>query len=163
MNNTAGLSISLFLADRSWNGLVVADSASQNARVLTAPKSRLEDLIARNEMKGSGVYILTGPNSKDDFGLEGYVGESDKLAARLRSHAKQKSFWSRVYVAFSKDDWLSKSHILWLSNFFSVTCVGAIRSELVFKASGSGRFFCSSTPRRTRSTGPIPGAGKTLR
>jgi hypothetical protein len=74
----------------------------------------LEDLVARDELKRSGVYILTGPNADEDFGLEGYIGESDNLAGRLRSHAKKKPFWNRAYVAVSKDSWFSKSQIRFL-------------------------------------------------
>jgi hypothetical protein len=114
MNRGAGLSINLFFSERSWNGLVIADASSQNAKVLSAPKSKLDELVARDELTRSGVYILTGPNSDEDFGLEGYIGESDNLAARLRSHAKKKAFWSRAYVAVSKDSWFSKSHIRFL-------------------------------------------------
>ena len=107
-------SINLFLADRSWAGLVVADAASQNAKVLSAPRDRLGDLLARDELTRSGVYVLTGPSSEGGFGLEGYIGESDALAQRLRRHDKEKTFWNRVYVAVAKDDWLSKSHIRFL-------------------------------------------------
>ncbi len=114
MNSVSGLSINLFLADRSWSGLVVADASSQNAKILSAPKNKLNDLIAREELKQSGVYVLIGPNSRAEFGLEGYIGESDNLATRLRSHAKTKLFWNRAYVAVSKDGWLSKSHIRFL-------------------------------------------------
>jgi hypothetical protein len=115
MNRTSGLSINLFLSERSWNGLVIADASSQNAKVLSAPKTKLKELVSREELnQKSGVYILTGPNSEDGFGLEGYIGESDNLAARLRTHAKQKPFWRRAYVAVSKDSWFSKSHIRFL-------------------------------------------------
>ena len=113
-NHATGLSINLFFSERSWSSLVIADASSQNAKVLSAPKSMLEQLVARDELRRSGVYILTGPNTDDDFGLEGYLGESDNLAARLRSHAKSKPFWNRAYVAVSKDSWFSKSHIRFL-------------------------------------------------
>lgn len=114
MNQSAGLSINLFFSERSWNGLVIADASSQNAKVLSAPRTKLAELVDREELKRSGVYVLTGPNTDEEFGLEGYVGESDNLAARLRSHAKKKAFWSRAYVAVSKDSWFSKSHIRFL-------------------------------------------------
>ncbi|MBI5900578.1 MAG: GIY-YIG nuclease family protein [Rhodocyclales bacterium] len=108
------LSINLFFSEQSWSSLVIADASSHNAKVLSAPKSMLSQLVARDELRKSGVYILTGPNVDDEFGLEGYIGESDNLAARLRSHARSKSFWNRAYVAVSKDSWLSKSHIRFL-------------------------------------------------
>lgn len=113
-NYATALSVNLFFSERSWSGLVVADASSHNAKVLSAPKSMLEQLVARDELKRSGVYILTGPNADGDFGLESYIGESDNLALRLRSHAKSKPFWSRAYVAVSKDSWFSKSHIRFL-------------------------------------------------
>lgn len=112
MKRAAGMSVSFFFSERGWNGLVIADGVSQNVKLLSAPKTRLDDLVSRSEVKGkSGVYVLTGPNSEANFGLEGYIGESDNLDSRLRSHAVKKPFWSRVYVAVSKDAWLSKSHI----------------------------------------------------
>jgi hypothetical protein len=114
MRANLGISINLFLAERSWSGLVVADAASQNAKVLTAPRAKLSDLLSRPELQRSGVYVLTGPSEDATFGLDGYIGESDHLAARLRSHAKKKPFWNRAYVAVAKDDWLSKSHIRYL-------------------------------------------------
>lgn len=113
-NHTTGLSVNLFFSERSWSSLVIADASSHNAKVLSAPKSMLEQLVARDELRRSGVYILTGPNANNDFGLEGYIGESDNLAARLRSHAKSKPFWNRAYVAVSKDSWFSKSQIRFL-------------------------------------------------
>ena len=115
MSVVTGMSVNFFFSERSWNGLVVADGVSQNAKLLSAPRSRLDALVAREEIKGkSGVYVLIGPNSETSFGLEGYIGESDSLDIRLRSHASKKQFWSRAYVAVSKDGWLSKSHIKYI-------------------------------------------------
>lgn len=110
----SAISINLFFAERNWSGLVIADAASQNAKVLSAPRERLSELLAREEIARSGVYVLVGPSSSSSFGLEGYIGESDELGQRLRRHAKQKQFWNRAYVAVAKDSWFSKSHIRFL-------------------------------------------------
>lgn len=111
-----GLAINLFLADRIWQGLVVADTLSHNAKVFSAPRSCLNDLVRRNELQHSGVYLLTGPNTEGDFGLEGYIGESDDVAKRLKQHARTKRSWNRVYVATTKDGALSKSHVKFLES-----------------------------------------------
>lgn len=115
MSTITGMSVNFFFSERSWNGLVVADGVSQNAKLLSAPKSKLDALVSREEIKGkSGVYVLIGPSTETSFGLEGYIGESDNLDSRLRSHASKKMFWHRAYVAVSKDGWLSKSHIKYI-------------------------------------------------
>ncbi len=111
-----GLSINLFLADRSWQGVIAAETLSQNAKVLSAPKSQLDDLLKWEEVRYSGVYLLTGPNTEGDFGLEGYIGESDDVGKRLKSHFREKNFWNRVYVATTKDGALSKTHVKFLES-----------------------------------------------
>lgn len=108
------LSLNLFLAQRSWNGLVVCHAPSHNAVVLSAPREQLAALLDRHETEHSAVYLLTGPNTNGTFGLEGYVGESDRLRTRLRTHDRKKAFWNRAYVATAKDGWLSKSQIRFL-------------------------------------------------
>lgn len=116
MNIASPLSINLFLAEGHCGGLVVADAPAQNAKLLCLPRARLHTLLDRDDLQRSGVYVLTGPNLEAGFGLASYVGESDRIAQRLRSHARTKAFWSRAYVAVAKDSWLSKSHIRFLES-----------------------------------------------
>lgn len=111
-----GLHINLFLANRSWHGLVAADSSTVNAKVFSAPKTRLADLLREPEIRHPSIYFLTGPDSEAAFGLEGYVGESDELDRRLRSHLREKSFWNRAYVATTRDGAFTKAHLKYLES-----------------------------------------------
>lgn len=111
-----GLHINLFLANRSWSGLVTADSSMVNAKVFSVPRSRLNDLLREPEIRHPGIYFLTGPDSQAAFGLEGYVGESDELDKRLRSHLREKDFWNRAYVATTRDGALNKAHLKYLES-----------------------------------------------
>jgi len=111
-----GLTLQVHLTAGGWSGIVLADVPSRNARVLSTPRSLLKDFVSLEELLGSGVYVLTGPDPDSSFGIRSYIGESDRVGDRLRSHARGKSFWSRVYVAVAKDRWLSKSHVRFLES-----------------------------------------------
>jgi hypothetical protein len=84
--------------------------------VFSAPKTRLADLLREPEIRHPSIYFLTGPDSQAAFGLEGYVGESDELERRLRSHLRGKSFWNRAYVATTRDGAFTKAHLKYLES-----------------------------------------------
>ena len=111
-----GLTLQIHLTAGNWSGIVLADAPSRNARVLSTPRSLLRDFVSLEELLGSGVYVLTGPDPESSFGIRSYIGESDHVGERIRSHARGKSFWSRAYVAVAKDRWLSKSHVRFLES-----------------------------------------------
>jgi Domain of unknown function (DUF4357) len=83
--------------------------------VLSAPRTRLEAALKRDELRRTGVYLLFG----DEFGSDlpaVYIGEGDDVSSRLYSHAKddQKAFWERFIAVTNKDMNLTKAHIKYL-------------------------------------------------
>jgi hypothetical protein len=85
-------------------------------KAVVAPRSLLEKLAARPEVKRAGVYLLVG----DDPQIAGrrmvYVGEGDETLSRLTAHSsdESKAFFDTVYVFCSKDENLTKAHGRWL-------------------------------------------------
>jgi len=114
-----GRSIRLFLVDGTPHGLLTAEIVNWTGHVLTAPRSKLTELLAREECSRTGVYFLIGEVSEDPYRPWIYIGESDDISARLKQHNRPedkggKDFWEKVCLVTSKDQNLTKSHIRYL-------------------------------------------------
>lgn len=83
---------------------------------LVAPRTELPRLGKREEVHGTGVYVLVGPSEENAAKLAVYVGEGDDVWARLTSHDANKDFWTWVVVFVSKDTNLTKAHVRWLES-----------------------------------------------
>jgi len=119
-----GRSIRLFLVDGAPGGIITAEIMNWTGHVLFGPRSRLADLIQREEVKRTGVYFLTGLDPEGGYKPMVYVGETDHVGKRLAQHNKDESkdFWERVCVVTSKDQNLTKAHAKYLeSRLISIT------------------------------------------
>lgn len=116
MNN--GRSIRLFLADGTPSGIITAEIMNWTGHVMFAPRSRLADLLKRQEAKRTGVYFLTGSDTEGSLRPLVYVGETDNVANRINQHSKDqnKDFWDRVCFITSKDQNLTKAHAKYLES-----------------------------------------------
>ena len=79
-----------------------------------APRTDLDNLLAREELENSGVYFLFGADSESGDPLA-YIGEAEVVRDRLKQH-RSKDFWVSVVVFVSKDENLTKAHIRYLEN-----------------------------------------------
>ncbi len=113
---TRGRSIRLYLADGSPTGILTAEIMNWTGHVLYAPRSRIADLLKREETVRTGVYLLVGSDIEQPSQTMVYVGESDNVGTRLSQHAKDptKEFWEYACVVTSKDQNLTKSHVRYL-------------------------------------------------
>lgn len=116
-----GRSIRLFLVDGTPNGLLTAEIMNWTGHVLTAPRSKLAELVQRPECSRTGVYFLVGPDPEDNLKTRIYVGESDDVAQRLKQHNRPeeqggKDFWEKVCLITSKDLNLTKAHVKYLES-----------------------------------------------
>lgn len=113
-----GKQVKLFLVDGSVGGLTTAEITNWTGSVLKAPKSDLAELLRRDEVERTGVYLLLGDDEDAIGDTRCYVGEADVVATRLRAHAKDdsKSFWNQAVVVTSKDTNLTKSHVRYLES-----------------------------------------------
>lgn len=106
--------IKLFLPHGDAKRLRVGEVSNWTGKALAAPRTELEDLLAREELESSGVYFLLGVDA--DTGAQlAYIGEAEVIRDRLRQH-KAKDFWTSVVVFVSKDENLTKAHIRFLEN-----------------------------------------------
>ncbi len=106
----SGKQIKLFLIDGTPGGLTTAEITNWTGHVLSARRSDLADLLAREEAQHTGAYLLLGDDEEAVGNTRCYIGEADIVADRLRDHQRKKEFWDRVVVITSKDANLTKAH-----------------------------------------------------
>lgn len=89
-------------------------------RLVAGPRSDLAELLSREgESRRPGVYLLIGDDETAVAGTRLYVGETDEIAGRLKTHhleVRGKDFWTRVVTITSKDDNLTKGHTRYLES-----------------------------------------------
>jgi hypothetical protein len=132
----AGKQLRLFLVDGSPGGLSTAEIMNWTGHVVSGPRSDIGQLLQRDEVHRTGVYVLLGDDAEAPGGVAIYVGEGDEVATRLRQHARGeeqggKDFWDRVIVITSKDANLTKAHARYLESRMIATATDASRSRLV--------------------------------
>lgn len=106
--------IKLFLPHGDARRLRVGEVSNWTGKALAAPRTELEDLLARDELESSGVYFLLGVDPDTGESLA-YIGEAEVIRDRLKQH-KVKDFWTSVVVFVSKDENLTKAHVRYLEN-----------------------------------------------
>ena len=123
--------IKLFLPQGDAKRLRVGEVSNWTGKALAAPRTELEDLLAREELESSGVYFLLGVSAETGANLA-YIGEAEIIRERLKQH-KTKDFWNSVVVFVSKDENLTKAHIRYLEN------------RLLQEAKSIGRYALANT------------------
>lgn len=126
MNAIKGRTIRIFLADGAPTGILTAEIMNWTGKVIVAPRSRLPELVQRQEASRTGIYFLTGPDPEDASRAMIYVGESDSVRERLLLHNSDdtKDFFTRVCIVVSKDENLTKTHVRYLES----RLIGLIRA-----------------------------------
>lgn len=115
-----GKSIKMFLTDGSPNGILTAEIINWTGHVLSAPRTKLSELIQREECSRTGVYFLVGHDPENSLPSV-YIGESDDVANRLKQHNRTeesggKDFWEKVCLVTGKDQNITKTHIKYLES-----------------------------------------------
>ncbi len=118
--------IKLFLPRGDAKSLRTAEISNWTGKAVAAPRTELEELLAREELEKAGVYILTGTDPVTNA-PRAYIGEAEIIRERLKQH-KTKEFWISAIVFVSKDENLTKAHVRYLE------------SRLLTEAAQVGRF-----------------------
>ena len=109
-----GKTIKLFLIDGEPNGRMSCELSNWTGKAYKIPRTKLKECTDRDDLNGTGVYLLLG---KDLEGKElVYIGEAESILKRLTQHLNQKDFWNETIVFISKDENLNKAHIKYLEN-----------------------------------------------
>jgi hypothetical protein len=113
-----GRTIRLFLVDGTPTGLITAEIMNWSGHALVAPRSRIGEVLKREEAGRTGIYFLVGDDPSQPTKAKVYVGEGDVVADRIKSHAtdESKDFWTRFCLITSKDANLTKAHVRFLES-----------------------------------------------
>lgn len=106
--------------------LRTAELSNWTGKAIAAPRTELDDLLEREELRNSGVYILIGTDPATGS-PHAYIGEAEVIRDRLKLH-KSKEFWVSAIVFVSKDENLTKAHVRYLEG------------RLISEATEAGRF-----------------------
>jgi hypothetical protein len=104
--------IKLFLPRGDAKSLRTAEISNWTGKAVAAPRTELDELLRREELDKSGVYILSGTDPLTGF-PRAYIGEAEVIRERLKQH-KAKEFWITAIVFVSKDENLTKAHVRYL-------------------------------------------------
>lgn len=128
-----GVSIHLFLADGTPDGLRIVEKTNWSGVGLMFARSDLAKVQARPELCATGVYVLVGLAEDSGLSNQIYVGEGDDVLKRLESHqsSDSKDFWNDTIVFTSKDGALNKAHARYLESRLVALATEAKRAELV--------------------------------
>lgn len=106
--------IKLFLPRGDAKSLRTAEISNWTGKAVAAPRTELDELLAREELDKAGVYILIGTDPLSNA-PRAYIGEAEVIRDRLKQH-KTKEFWVSAIVFVSKDENLTKAHVRYLES-----------------------------------------------
>lgn len=134
---TQGRTIRLYLIDGTPNGAIATEIINWTGRISRIPRTQLHTVAHREEIKRTGVYILTGPDPDGD-GERVYIGETDVIYDRLKQPDHQdRDFWTHAITISSSDDNVTKAHARYLEH----------RLLKMAKASGRAILDNTATPK----------------
>jgi len=97
--------------------------------MLMCKRAIFTDIQKLPELSCPGVYLLYGPDVKDERNLL-YIGEGD-LLQRLQDHYRSKDFWTDFICFTAADKFLTKVHIQYLESRLIERARAAQRCRLV--------------------------------
>jgi len=129
--------IKLYLPRGDAKSLRTAEIFNWTGKAVAAPRTELEELLAREELDKAGVYILIG-NDPSTNAPSAYIGEAEIIRDRLKQH-KTKEFWFAAIVFVSKDENLTKAHVRYLESRLLAEAVKVNRFKLDQNQAGGSR------------------------
>lgn len=109
----ASATIKLFLPRGDAKSVRTAEISNWSGKAIAAPRTELDDLLAREELTRAGVYILLGTEPQTNM-PQAYIGEAEIISDRLKQHKAKE--WSSAIIFTSKDENLTKAHVRYLES-----------------------------------------------
>jgi hypothetical protein len=129
--------IKLFLPRGDAKSLRTAEISNWTGKAVAAPRTELDELLAREELEKAGVYILIGSDPHTNT-PRAYIGEAEVIRDRLKQH-KTKEFWVSAIVFVSKDENLTKAHVRYLESRLLAEATQVSRFTLEQNQAGGSR------------------------
>ena len=129
--------IKLFLPRGDARSLRTAEISNWTGKAVAAPRTEIDELLAREELDKAGVYMLIG-NDPMTNAPRAYIGEAEIIRERLKQH-KTKEFWVSAIVFVSKDENLTKAHVRYLESRLLAEAAAASRFTLEQNQAGGAK------------------------
>ena len=129
--------IKLFLPRGDAKSLRTAEISNWTGKAVAAPRTELDELLAREELDKAGVYILIGSDPLTNA-PRAYIGEAEIIRDRLKQH-RSKEFWVSAIVFVSKDENLTKAHVRYLESRLLAEAAKVNRFALEQNQSGGSK------------------------
>jgi hypothetical protein len=107
VTHTTSATIKLFLPRGDAKSLRTGEISNWTGKAVAAPRTELDELLAREELEKAGVYILIGSDPHTNA-PRAYIGEAEVIRDRRKQH-KTREFWVSAIVFVSKDEKLTKA------------------------------------------------------
>jgi hypothetical protein len=101
--------ITLFLVKGDAKGLRTASIGNWSGKAIAAPRTEFEDLLARDELALSGIYLLLGVDLSSGDSTA-YIGEGEVVRKRLATQQAREFTSAIVFVSAE----FSKAHVKYL-------------------------------------------------
>jgi len=107
--------IQIFLPDGNPRSVRIAELTNRVVKAVLVPRNKMDYIASREELSNVGIYFLFGTSEEKARPLV-YIGEAEDCLDRLRSHNRNKEFWSHAVVMISKINAFTKSHVKYLES-----------------------------------------------
>lgn len=107
--------IQIFLPDGSPRSVKIAEITNRVVKAILFPRTKLEYLNSRKELKNVGLYFLFGESAERSKPLA-YIGEAEDCLTRFKQHNREKEFWNYAVAIVSKIRAFTKAHVKYLEH-----------------------------------------------
>lgn len=116
--------IQIFLPTGSPTSVKEAELTNRLLKAIYFPRTAMEDAAKRDLVKYTGVYFLFGI---DENGIDKvYIGEGEDCWDRIKSHHRNKDFWTDCVIIATKNNIYTKTEAKYLEH---VCLKNAIEAE----------------------------------
>lgn len=106
--------IQIFLPTGSPTGVKEAELTNRLLKAMYFPRTAMEDAAKRDIATYTGIYFLFGT---DDNGADKvYIGEGEDCWERIKSHHRNKDFWTDGVIIATKNDIYTKTEAKFLEH-----------------------------------------------
>lgn len=121
--------IRIFVPEGDPEGIRIIDRLSSTGIFYAFPRDKWNTIKSRPELRGAGIYILSGYSNPEDELPTVYVGQADTVVNRIDQHIKSKEFWDKA-VVFVSDNKINSTHAKWLEHALIKRVMEAGRSKV---------------------------------
>lgn len=105
--------LQVFLPEGTPAGIQIAELTTRIVQAISVPRTHLKPFYNRPESHYVGTYFLFGGEDDESKPLA-YIGQTEDLKQRLRSHDANKEFWTTAVILVSRTQSFTQAHIKWL-------------------------------------------------